>query len=245
MKLIEDLEPDLVFLDVQMPGLDGMGVIRKLREKDFPLPYFVMATAYDQYAVEAFRWEALDYLLKPVERERDDRPKGLNVLGTLAHYPALTRAYHTFNGHVQFATTLSTRQRELLVLRVASLRQCAYEWAQHAVLAGDVGLSAEEIERVAAGPDAAGVVGPRALDARRRRRAPRRRHGVRRHLGRARGGARRATADGPRLHRRRLRGAGDGAAVLRRRTRRGSSTLSGKTETKLSPVIGRFANFIH
>jgi len=70
VKLIEDLEPDLVFLDVQMPGLDGMAVIRKLREKDIPLPYFVMATAYDQYAVEAFRWEALDYLLKPFEKDR-------------------------------------------------------------------------------------------------------------------------------------------------------------------------------
>src|SRR5690242_9376753 len=70
LKLIQDLEPDLVFLDVQMPGLDGMGVIRKLREQDVPLPYFVMATAYDQYAVEAFRWEALDYLLKPVEKDR-------------------------------------------------------------------------------------------------------------------------------------------------------------------------------
>src|ERR1700761_2597714 len=70
VKLIEDLEPDLVFLDVQMPGLDGMSVIRKLREKNIPLPYFVMPTAYEQYAVEAFRWEALDYLLKPVEKDR-------------------------------------------------------------------------------------------------------------------------------------------------------------------------------
>jgi two-component system, LytTR family, response regulator LytT len=70
LKLILDMEPDLVFLDVQMPGLDGLGVIRKLRESSAPLPYFVMATAYDQYAVEAFRWEALDYLLKPVEKDR-------------------------------------------------------------------------------------------------------------------------------------------------------------------------------
>src|SRR6476659_11161546 len=70
LKLIEDLDPDLVFMDVQMPGLDGMGVIRRLREKEIPLPYFVMATAYDQYAVEAFKWEALDYLLKPVEKDR-------------------------------------------------------------------------------------------------------------------------------------------------------------------------------
>jgi two-component system response regulator LytT len=70
VQLIADLEPDLVFLDMQMPGLDGMGVIRKLHEKEIPLPYFVMATAYDQYAVEAFKWEALDYLLKPVDKER-------------------------------------------------------------------------------------------------------------------------------------------------------------------------------
>jgi two-component system LytT family response regulator/two-component system response regulator LytT len=70
VKLVEDLEPDLVFLDVQMPGLDGLGVIQKLREKNIPLPHFILATAYDQYALQAFRWEALDYLLKPVEKER-------------------------------------------------------------------------------------------------------------------------------------------------------------------------------
>ena len=70
VKLVEELEPDLVFLDVQMPGLDGLGVIQKLREKNIPLPHFILATAYDQYALQAFRWEALDYLLKPVEKER-------------------------------------------------------------------------------------------------------------------------------------------------------------------------------
>jgi two-component system LytT family response regulator/two-component system response regulator LytT len=70
LKLIEDLEPDLVFMDVQMPGVDGLGVIRQLREKDIPLPYFVLATAYDNYAIEAFRLEALDYLLKPIDKDR-------------------------------------------------------------------------------------------------------------------------------------------------------------------------------
>src|SRR5580700_2122572 len=70
VKLIEDLEPDVVFMDVQMPGLDGLGVIQKLREKNVPLPHFILATAYVQYALEAFRLEALDYLLKPIERER-------------------------------------------------------------------------------------------------------------------------------------------------------------------------------
>jgi two-component system, LytTR family, response regulator LytT len=70
LKAVEELEPELVFLDVQMPGLDGLGVIRKLREKGGPLPHFILTTAFDQYAVEAFRLEALDYLLKPVEKER-------------------------------------------------------------------------------------------------------------------------------------------------------------------------------
>jgi two-component system response regulator LytT len=70
MDLIPKLEPDLVFLDVHMPGLDGLGVIRQLREKSIPLPYFILVTAYDQYAVEAFRLEAMDYLLKPVDKAR-------------------------------------------------------------------------------------------------------------------------------------------------------------------------------
>ena len=70
VKLIERLEPDLVFLDVQMPGLDGLGVIAKVRENGIGLPHFILTTAFDQYAVEAFRLEALDYLLKPVEKER-------------------------------------------------------------------------------------------------------------------------------------------------------------------------------
>ena len=70
VKLIEEWEPDLVFLDVQMPGLDGLGVITQLRGKEIPLPHFVMTTAYDHYAIEAFRLQALDYLLKPIDKER-------------------------------------------------------------------------------------------------------------------------------------------------------------------------------
>ena len=68
--LIERSEPDIAFLDVQMPGLDGMSVIRKLREDSDALPHFVLVTAFESYAIEAFRMEALDYLLKPVEKER-------------------------------------------------------------------------------------------------------------------------------------------------------------------------------
>src|SRR5581483_1852961 len=70
VKLIEQLEPDLVFLDVQMPGLDGLGVIQALRERSVPLPHFILVTAYEQYALDAFKWGAMDYLLKPVEKDR-------------------------------------------------------------------------------------------------------------------------------------------------------------------------------
>src|SRR5438128_12473051 len=54
VELIRKMEPDLVFLDVQMPGLNGLGVVGRLREKEIELPHLIFVTAYDQYAVEAF-----------------------------------------------------------------------------------------------------------------------------------------------------------------------------------------------
>jgi AhpD family alkylhydroperoxidase len=87
---------------------------------------------------------------------REGRPKALNALGMLAYHPALTEAFNTFNGHILFTSSLTPRQRELLVLRVAHVRRCEYEWAQHSVLARDAGLDVADIERVAGGPDAAG-----------------------------------------------------------------------------------------
>ena len=70
VNLIRELNPQVTFLDVQMPGLDGFGVIKKLLEKKVRLPYFVFATAYDNYAVQAFEVNALDYLLKPIAKHR-------------------------------------------------------------------------------------------------------------------------------------------------------------------------------
>ena len=63
-------EPDLVFLDVQMPEMSGLEVVREMGVEDMPLTIFV--TAYDQYALEAFEAHALDYLLKPIEEDRFD-----------------------------------------------------------------------------------------------------------------------------------------------------------------------------
>ncbi len=70
VSLIKEHSPDLLFLDVQMPGLDGFGVIKKLLDKKVPLPQIVFATAFDQYAVKAFEVNAVDYLLKPFDRKR-------------------------------------------------------------------------------------------------------------------------------------------------------------------------------
>jgi two-component system LytT family response regulator/two-component system response regulator LytT len=70
VNLIREHNPDLVFLDVQMPGLDGFGVIKKLIDKKVPLPKIVFATAFDQYAVKAFEVNAVDYLLKPFDKKR-------------------------------------------------------------------------------------------------------------------------------------------------------------------------------
>src|SRR5579871_3961308 len=70
VNLIKEHTPDLVFLDVQMPGLDGFGVIKKLLDKRIPLPKIVFATAFDQYAVKAFEVNAVDYLLKPFDKKR-------------------------------------------------------------------------------------------------------------------------------------------------------------------------------
>ncbi len=70
--LIRTHRPDVVFLDVRMPGLDGFAVLRKLMTADrtFRLPQVVFATAFDQYAVKAFEVNAVDYLLKPFDSKR-------------------------------------------------------------------------------------------------------------------------------------------------------------------------------
>ena len=66
VEAIDALKPDLIFLDVQMPGMNGFEVLEKI-EHD---PYVIFTTAYDQYAIKAFEKNAVDYLLKPLDEER-------------------------------------------------------------------------------------------------------------------------------------------------------------------------------
>jgi alkylhydroperoxidase family enzyme len=89
-------------------------------------------------------------------RRRKGGPKGLNVLGTLARHPALMHAFHSFNGHILSSSTLTPRQRELLILRVAAVRDAEYEWEQHVILAEEAGIDEQEIARVRLGADTPG-----------------------------------------------------------------------------------------
>jgi DNA-binding LytR/AlgR family response regulator len=72
LRLAGELRPDVLFLDVQMPGLNGFEVARRLMEAEV-LPQLVFVTAFDQYAIDAFSVNAVDYLLKPVDADRLDQ----------------------------------------------------------------------------------------------------------------------------------------------------------------------------
>ena len=106
VRAVGELQPDLMFLDVQMPGLDGFGALRAIPASQLPLVVFV--TAYDHYAIKAFEASAVDYLLKPIDdsrlaqalfrvrQQRRDRESEnhcarlLNLLGEISGKPELT-----------------------------------------------------------------------------------------------------------------------------------------------------------
>ena len=89
------------------------------------------------------------------QRNEPGAPRVVNALGLLMRYPALAKAFLTFNRHLLFNSSLSDRIRELLILRIAWLRRAEYEWAQHVLLAQKAGLREEEIEAVKEGPRSA------------------------------------------------------------------------------------------
>jgi two-component system LytT family response regulator len=122
VQAIRERKPDLVFLDIQMPEMDGFQVLHQIGANDMPVTIFV--TAYDRYALRAFDANAIDYLLKPVGRERFERalarakqriagePKhdqvqqiiaSLERLATAQNYP--DRLAIPKNGRVQFVAT--------------------------------------------------------------------------------------------------------------------------------------------
>lgn len=71
LEIIEEISPDIVYLDIQMPGANGFELLEKLRRaKVETMPVIIFVTAFDEYALKAFEFHALDYLLKPFDRER-------------------------------------------------------------------------------------------------------------------------------------------------------------------------------
>src|SRR6201999_510621 len=89
-------------------------------------------------------------------QDRDGGARGMHGLGVILRYPALAKAFLSFNNHVAIASTLSRRIRELLILRISWLRRSEYEFVQHVVLGRRAGLSEAELERIQLGPDAPG-----------------------------------------------------------------------------------------
>ena len=108
VELVRAHKPDVVFLDVQMPGLDGFAVLKKLLDKKLDLPQVVFATAFDQYAVRAFEVNAVDYLLKPFDRKR--------VLKTIEKVRARIAAKAGLEISASDAPTTDARLEELLRL---------------------------------------------------------------------------------------------------------------------------------
>src|SRR5580704_144585 len=80
----------------------------------------------------------------------------LNIFATLAHHPKLMKRWLVFGNHILAKSTLPARDRELLILRTGWNCRAPYEWGQHVAIARAIGVTDEEVERVAAGPDAPG-----------------------------------------------------------------------------------------
>ena len=96
--------------------------------------------------------------------EENGKPdRGTNVLGSQARYPALAKAFLTFNYHVASNSTLTAREREILILCTGWLLKCEYEYYQHVILGKRAGLTDDEIELIRQGPDAPGLSADDAL----------------------------------------------------------------------------------
>jgi two-component system, LytTR family, response regulator len=128
VEIIERKRPDLALLDLQMPELDGLGVIRLVRKSRMPLVAFV--TAYDEYAVKAFEMNAVDYLLKPIDRPRladtlqraQDRLEQADLRREdMAHIQKAATSYEAKGGNVYVERIPVRQQDEVILLPVRDI----------------------------------------------------------------------------------------------------------------------------
>lgn len=94
--------------------------------------------------------------IKKVLQPNVEKGTVFNIFKTLSHHPDLFRRWLVFGNHVLFKSTLPPRERELIILRIGWLCEAEYEWAQHVLIGKEAGLTAEEIDRIKAGPNARG-----------------------------------------------------------------------------------------
>ncbi len=145
VNLIKEHSPDLVFLDVQMPGLDGFGVLRKLVERKMKVPHVVFATAFDHYAVQAFDVNAVDYVLKPFDKARIAKAiqRARKVMETqTSTAERLEQLVSQLNGnakqHVQPAKILVKSGQRLLLVAAEDLIFASIEDGMISVVGRDV-----------------------------------------------------------------------------------------------------------
>jgi len=131
---IERERPDLALLDLQMPELDGIGVVRMLKKGEMPLIAFV--TAYDEYAVRAFEVNAVDYLLKPVEKARlretlnraQERIEHAEIVAEQSERVAGAIAAYESSGRTPYLERIPVRRRdEIVILPVAHIASVVAE----------------------------------------------------------------------------------------------------------------------
>jgi two-component system LytT family response regulator len=125
---IRRLRPDLVFLDIQMPGLSGLDVLAELSGPDGrgeAIPYVIFVTAHDRYAIQAFEVQAVDYLLKPVARDRFERSvararralQERNLVDMAAKLASVARSYAELQARSEAQRGEAPRYRGEFILR--------------------------------------------------------------------------------------------------------------------------------
>jgi two-component system response regulator AlgR len=125
LQKIEQVHPDVVLLDIRMPGIDGLEVARHMVTMDEP-PAVIFTTAYDEYALEAFKVHAVDYLLKPVRAERLSEALGKALKPNKVQWKSLNRQE---DGSPKARTHISSRTRRGIVL--VPVKDIYYFKAEH------------------------------------------------------------------------------------------------------------------
>lgn len=111
VKSINTFKPDLIFLDIQMPGLSGFEVLKHLKE----MPKIIFSTAYDQYAFKAFEVHAIDYLLKPIKQERFDEAIQLVTRQGIDYLTQIQGLVNTLNEQETFLTNILVSVKNKLI----------------------------------------------------------------------------------------------------------------------------------